>query len=150
MTDAGASPSQSTDPVQPPAFSQLSYSKQYDEIFSKPLNPKKVVPKPDRSAQAQEPGATKVFNSDVYGVPKRNFFFGREWNATDISFATVIAGMHLLALAAPFTFSWQMVGLFAGMYFISGCLGITLSYHRCAPLCEGARRVIWGSAGVLK
>ena len=48
----------------------------------------------------------------------------------DFLYIAFIGAMHLLALAAPFTFSWANLGLFAGMYFITGCLGITLTYHR--------------------
>ncbi|GFH06959.1 FA_desaturase domain-containing protein [Haematococcus lacustris] len=109
----------------------LSYSQQYDLLFqTKPLNIKQIVPKPDRQAQAAEPGSSKVLLSDVHAVPKRPSLFGREWNSTDMAYAAFIGGMHLLACAAPWTFSWPMVGLFFATYFISGCLGITLSYHR--------------------
>jgi hypothetical protein len=39
----------------------LSYNKQYDALYqTQPLNIKQMVPKPDRAAQAQEPGATQV------------------------------------------------------------------------------------------
>ncbi len=38
--------------------------------------------------------------------------------------------MHLGILLAPMTFSWQMVQLFFVSYFVTGCLGITLGYHR--------------------
>lgn len=38
--------------------------------------------------------------------------------------------VHLLAIGAFFTFSWGAVGVFAGMWFISTCLGITFGYHR--------------------
>lgn len=48
----------------------------------------------------------------------------------DLLYTAFIGGMHILALFAPFTFSWTNLALFAGMYFITGCLGITLTYHR--------------------
>ena len=38
--------------------------------------------------------------------------------------------MHLGCLLAPFTFTWSAFNCFLVMYFITGCLGITLSYHR--------------------
>ncbi|KXZ49956.1 hypothetical protein GPECTOR_18g114 [Gonium pectorale] len=111
-------------------WASMSYSEQYDEIMrNKPLNTKKVVPKPSKDAQSSIPGAGKVLLSDVRTVGKRKLF-GREWNTTDLYYTGFIGGMHLLALAAPFTFSWEMVGLFLGSYFVTGCLGITLSYHR--------------------
>lgn len=36
-----------------PEWANMSYDAQYDDIFSKPLNLKKVTPKPDPKAQAQ-------------------------------------------------------------------------------------------------
>lgn len=53
-----------------------------------------------------------------------------QWNSTDKAFLAFIGGMHLLACCAPFTYSPQMVALFLASYFVTGCLGITLSYHR--------------------
>lgn len=123
-------PSSSGDDVQPPSMSDLSYNKQYDQIFGEPLNLKRAVAKPVRRAQAEESGAKKVLLSDVYGLPRRKLFFGREWDKTDIAYGAFMLAMHGLALLAPVTFSWPMVGLFFGSYFITGCLGITLSYHR--------------------
>ncbi len=38
--------------------------------------------------------------------------------------------LHVAALAAPFTFSWQGLAVLAAMYFLTICLGITLCYHR--------------------
>ncbi len=108
----------------------LSYSQQYDILYkTQPLNIKAIVPKPNPEAQAQEPGATKVFLSDVYSVKKRPFFL-RKWNATDIAYTAFLGGVHILACFAPFTFSWPMFWLFVASYFVTGCLGITLSYHR--------------------
>lgn len=111
-------------------MSTLSYNKQYEQLFSEPLNLKRPVPKPVRDAQADEQGARKVLLSDVYGLPRRTLFFGRAWDTTDIAYGLFMLAMHSLALLAPFTFSWPMVGLFFGTYFITGCLGITLSFHR--------------------
>ncbi|KAF5828985.1 hypothetical protein DUNSADRAFT_16730 [Dunaliella salina] len=125
-----ATPSSSSRPVPQNVFKGLSYSQQYDTLYSAgPLNTKQVLPKPDPLKQQLEPGAKKVFLSDVHGVTKRDPI-KREWNVTDYTYAGFLGGMHLLALAAPFTFSWPMVFLFLGTYFVSGCLGITLSYHR--------------------
>ena len=68
--------------------------------------------------------------SDVYGLPKKNLFFNREYNTNDKIYVAFMVAMHGLCLLAPATFSWPMVGLFLATYFVSGCLGITLSYHR--------------------
>lgn len=111
------------------AWAEMSYNKQYDKLFSEPLDTKKPVPKPDKAAQALEPGSKKVLLSDVHAVTRRPLL-NRKWSTIDMAYAAFIGGMHVVAAFAPMTFSWNMVGLFFVMYFISGCLGITLSYHR--------------------
>jgi len=110
-------------------WAEMSYSNQYDKLFSQPLDTKKPVPKPAKDLQAAESGSKKVLLSDVHAVGKRPLF-NRKWSATDLAYASFIGGMHLLACLAPFTFSLPMLGLFLGSYFVSGCLGITLAYHR--------------------
>ena len=42
----------------------------------------------------------------------------------------VVCVIHLLALAAPFSFTWTGLAMFIVMYWITGALGITLCYHR--------------------
>lgn len=111
-------------------FKKMSYSKQYDEVFKFPLNPRQPLPKPSKEAQAVEPDGSKVLLSDVVATKKRSLFFGREYNSKDIAYVLVIGALHGLALCAPFTFSWPMVGLFLGLYLLTGLFGITLSYHR--------------------
>ena len=73
--------------------------------------------------------AHKVFLSDILASPKRNAFL-RKWIPTDITYVSFIGVMHLGCLLAPFTFTWGAFKCFLAMYFITGCLGITLSYHR--------------------
>jgi stearoyl-CoA desaturase (delta-9 desaturase) len=122
----------------PPAdeFAGLSYSAQYDKLFGRykaagaPLPIKAMIAKPDPAAQAEEPGAKKVLLSSVYATPKSNQWFGRSWNSTDLSYAAFMAALHGLCLLAPATFTWGNLALFLGTYFITGCLGITLSFHR--------------------
>jgi stearoyl-CoA desaturase (delta-9 desaturase) len=116
--------------VAPPNMAEMSYNEQYEEIFREPLNLKRPLPRPQRSAQADVQGAKKVFMSDVYALPKKNLFFNREYNVNDMIYVGFMVAMHGLALLAPATFSWPMVGLFFATYFVSGCLGITLSFHR--------------------
>ncbi|CAG9464313.1 unnamed protein product [Pedinophyceae sp. YPF-701] len=109
----------------------LSYTEQYDEIYSKPLEISKPVPKPDPEAQARQPGAKRIpFSKDVWAVPKTRAFFNRKWEPKDIGYAVFMLAVHVGCLFAPMTFSWNMVWLFAATYFITGCLGITLTYHR--------------------
>jgi hypothetical protein len=65
--------------VKPADIGSLSYSEQYDEIFSKPLVVNKPIAKPVPELQQLQPGAKKVFLSDVYGVLKRNRFINRPY-----------------------------------------------------------------------
>lgn len=117
--------------VDKPVFAGLSYTEQYDIMMKdQPLNARKTVPKPDKNKQASTAGAKQIPFSDVYVVPKRRMLFNREWDSKDLMYGGFIGAMHVLACWAPFTFSWNMVALFAGTYFITGCLGITLAYHR--------------------
>lgn len=120
-------------PAAPPAgqpdFGSLSYSRQYDVLFSQPLQVKKPVAKPSKDAQGEEPGSTRVLLSDVHAVGKKPLW-ARPWARTDVTYAVFMIAMHGLALLAPFTFSWSNVWLFAITYFVTGCLGITLSFHR--------------------
>jgi stearoyl-CoA desaturase (delta-9 desaturase) len=112
-------------------LNNLSYSRQYDELFKQqPLPIRQVVPKPSRAAQAAEPGGKPVLLSDVVATPKVPLFRNRAFNKQDKSYIGWMLFVHGLALLAPFTFSWANLGLFCVMYFITGCLGITLSYHR--------------------
>ena len=109
---------------------QLSYSQQYRQLFQGPLDTKKSLPKPSKEAQKLEPDGRQVPLSDVYATQKTNLFRNRSWAAVDKQYIGFMLFIHGLCLAAPFTFSWPMVGLFFVSYFITGCLGITLSYHR--------------------
>ncbi|KAL4442947.1 hypothetical protein ABPG77_008438 [Micractinium sp. CCAP 211/92] len=113
-----------------PEWAGMSYDAQYDDIFSKPLNLRKATPKPDPDAQGTVPGAKRIPFSDVYAKPRSKLFFGREYTAKDKMYLGYMALVHAGALLAPFYFSWGNLAMFMGMYFITGCLGITLSYHR--------------------
>lgn len=113
------------------SFGDLSYSQQYDRLFTTmPLDVKKPVPKPSPIAQQEEPHTKQVLLSSVAAVHKRNRFLHRTWEKTDFIYIGFMTLMHGLCLLAPATFSWPMVGLFFASYFVTGCLGITLSFHR--------------------
>ena len=71
-----------------------------------------------------------VLLSDVAATKKRHRFTQRTWNGTDVAYIAFMVAMHGLCLLAPATFSWHMVALFAASYLVTGCLGITLSFHR--------------------
>jgi stearoyl-CoA desaturase (delta-9 desaturase) len=95
-----------------------------------PLPIKQPIAKPSPEAQAEVPGASKVLLSSVYATPKVNLWLNRTWNSTDFQYAAFMVFLHGLALLAPMTFTWGNLALFFGTYFITGCLGITLSFHR--------------------
>jgi len=48
----------------------------------------------------------------------------------DYPIITWMVLIHLAALPALWSFSWGHLGLTVFMYFITGCLGITMTYHR--------------------
>ncbi len=130
VTTSADSNEPSTD-VEEANISQISYSQQYDQVFQQsPLPIKQPLPKPDKDAQGVEPGSSKLLLSDVYAVKKKPLFFNRTFNGVDYTYIATMVLMHGLALLAPFTFSWNNLALFCVSYFITGCLGITLSFHR--------------------
>lgn len=120
----------SSSPTQPDSLNGLSYADQYDKIFSQKLDARKVVPKPNRTAQQFYDGTHRVaFTNNIYAKEKSTEVT-RPKNVTDMVYIGFIALMHVLCLALPATFSWANVALFGATYFVTGCLGITLSYHR--------------------
>ncbi|CAN1175514.1 Palmitoyl-monogalactosyldiacylglycerol delta-7 desaturase, chloroplastic [Linum perenne] len=54
----------------------------------------------------------------------------RKLTPWDISAISTIGATHLLALYAPFCFSWSLFFMAYVIMFITGCWGICLSYHR--------------------
>eukprot|EP00245_Coleochaete_scutata_P005279 TRINITY_DN18721_c0_g1_i1.p1 TRINITY_DN18721_c0_g1~~TRINITY_DN18721_c0_g1_i1.p1 ORF type:complete len:412 (+),score=34.49 TRINITY_DN18721_c0_g1_i1:113-1348(+) len=71
-----------------------------------------------------------IWLSDVVPTKQRPYFLGRTWNKKDITYGSYMLAVHGLCLFAPATFSWNAFALFAGLYIITGMLGITLSFHR--------------------
>jgi stearoyl-CoA desaturase (delta-9 desaturase) len=109
--------------------SGISYRAQFDDLFSKPLEPHKPVPKPSMTAQARDSKAVKVPFSNVYGTLMKPTFRKRKWTKTDIKRAVFFSTMHIVGAFAPFYFSWKMLIPQFLMYVASG-MGITYSYHR--------------------
>jgi stearoyl-CoA desaturase (Delta-9 desaturase) len=88
------------------------------------------VPKPNRAAQQFYDGARRVaFTENIYAKEKSTEV-PRHKNVTDKIYIGFIALMHVLCLALPLTFSMRNLALFGVTYFVTGCLGITLSFHR--------------------
>lgn len=48
----------------------------------------------------------------------------------NLSMFSLYLFLHIMALSAFWTFSWQGLLVFIAMYFLTICLGITLCYHR--------------------
>ncbi len=70
----------------------------------------------------------------------QTFAHGIDWSA-----AAWIGIVHLGALAAPFTFTWQGLVAMLVLYFLTGCIGICMGYHRLLSHCsfETYRPVRW-------
>ncbi|KAK8584749.1 hypothetical protein V6N13_138698 [Hibiscus sabdariffa] len=81
--------------------------------------------------EADQEGKTQdtIWFSDVVVRNRRDVFWRRNWNGDDITNAGVVLSMHLLALCAPFYFTWHAFWVAFGLSLVSG-LGITLGYHR--------------------
>lgn len=108
----------------------LSYAEQFDAVYKNGFDAKKVLPKPNRTAQRFYEGTKPVaFTQNIFAKEKTTETV-RPKNTTDWVYIGFMVAMHVLCLAAPFTFSWGNLGLFAATYFLTGCLGITLSFHR--------------------
>ena len=82
------------------------------------------------AVEAESIPSSTIWMSDVVVKRKRNYFKNREWTAKDLTYAGFMTFMHGLCLFAPATFSWNAVGVFLGLYVVTGMLGITLSFHR--------------------
>ena len=61
--------------------------------------------------------------------PKRPFL-NRKWTTLDRRNAAGILFLHVLGLFAPFHYNWPAFWVAFTLYFTTGVLGITLSYHR--------------------
>ncbi|CAO2827179.1 unnamed protein product [Amaranthus hypochondriacus] len=66
----------------------------------------------------------------VVNNPKHVFSFRRKWNCLDRGNVILIAGLHVMALFAPFAFDWGALWATIILDLVTGLLGITVSYHR--------------------
>ncbi|KAJ6980371.1 hypothetical protein NC653_028245 [Populus alba x Populus x berolinensis] len=82
-------------------------------------------------SEADEPrNLGKIFLSDVVVRRRRQVFWGRKWNSSDIANAVIVLSSHFLSLFAPFYFTWPAFWVAIGIGSVTGLLGITLSFHR--------------------
>ncbi|KAH7280055.1 hypothetical protein KP509_37G050600 [Ceratopteris richardii] len=77
---------------------------------------------------AREGGS--IWRSDVIPVWKRPYFLNRDWTGLDKGIALYMLLTHAACLIAPFYFTWAAFNVFLSLYFVTGLLGITLSFHR--------------------
>ncbi|KAJ0586647.1 putative fatty acid desaturase domain, acyl-CoA desaturase [Helianthus annuus] len=73
---------------------------------------------------------SKILFSDVLVTKKRNLFMGRKWRTHDIRMVLWFLFIHLLALLAPFTFTWGAFWAATFTYTLFGSCGLSVSYHR--------------------
>ncbi|XP_057969642.1 palmitoyl-monogalactosyldiacylglycerol delta-7 desaturase, chloroplastic-like [Malania oleifera] len=80
---------------------------------------------------SKETGDKRILLSDVVVTRPTNVYSAeRAWTSLDLGTAAAVAGIHGLALFAPFTFNWDAFWVAVDLYVVTGLLGITLSYHR--------------------
>ncbi|CAI9284417.1 unnamed protein product [Lactuca saligna] len=96
--------------------------------FTKYKNMTNSTPSDFRSENQSD--QRKIPFSEVVITRTRNHFFGRKWKTADIQVASWFIFVHLLALFAPFAFTWEAFWIASVGCLLTGMLGITLSYHR--------------------
>ncbi len=94
----------------------LSYSEQYDRLFSQPIDAKKPVPKPSKDAQQQEDHSKKVLLSDVHSTQKTRLFTKRSWEPTDLAYAGSDVVIFLHAYSSDISTLIMHAGLAVGNF----------------------------------
>ncbi|PWA45023.1 fatty acid desaturase, type 1, core [Artemisia annua] len=79
---------------------------------------------------AHESQYGKIPLSDLMVMRKCNLIMGRKWRTLDVKMAVGMLAIHVLALFAPFTFTWGAFWAAFWSYALCGICGVTLSYHR--------------------
>ncbi|KAF6162537.1 hypothetical protein GIB67_003083 [Kingdonia uniflora] len=77
-----------------------------------------------------EKSSRKILFSNVVVERRRSIFGYRKWTYMDVRHAIIILLIHVLCLFAPFTFNLGAFGVAVVLSFVTGLLGMTLSYHR--------------------
>ncbi|GMI82036.1 hypothetical protein HRI_001872900 [Hibiscus trionum] len=83
----------------------------------------------EKEADQEEKSQGRIWFSNVVVQNRRQAFWKRNWTALDITPAGVILSMHLLALCAPFNFTWPAFWVAAGLYLRDPIDWV--STHRC-------------------
>lgn len=112
-----------------PTHAPLSPPAQGYSLWSRVRPPSLASSAPAEDWHGMSP-VKKVLFSDVLYSPKRGAVTNRTWSATDLGYVAFMLLIHAGCLLAPMTFSWSALACFAVMYFVTGCIGITFSFHR--------------------
>ena len=82
----------------------------------------------DRSIESPEADESSI--PGLLSVEPRRDGIPDSWTNLDWPVVIWIVGVHLMALAAPFYFSWSGLAICLVAYWITGSLGVCLGYHR--------------------
>ncbi|KAD6118740.1 hypothetical protein R6Q59_024928 [Mikania micrantha] len=82
------------------------------------------------SEDVNDSKCSKILLSDVTITGNRNLFMGRAWRTLDVKMGLFMIAIHLLALFAPFTFTWGAFRAALITHLLGGIFGICISYHR--------------------
>ena len=77
-----------------------------------------------------EPVSSEIPRETEISPSKINVTRSNPRGRVDFPIAGFIIGVHILALAAFFTFSWPAVALCLVLHWVTGGVGVTLGYHR--------------------
>ncbi|KAL2897426.1 Palmitoyl-monogalactosyldiacylglycerol delta-7 desaturase chloroplastic [Bienertia sinuspersici] len=72
----------------------------------------------------------RIWGSNIIVRKPRNVLVEREWDSLAIGTLSAVVIVHVLALFAPFAFSWSAFWVAVMLYLVTALLGICLSYHR--------------------
>jgi len=90
--------------------------------------PQTGVPVPKQNKNTQESNASAseaTLIKEAANSVNSHFASGVDWPTAGWIFC-----IHVGALAAPWTFTWTGLGIMLGLYWLTGCIGICLGYHR--------------------
>jgi len=91
-----------------------------------------VITRPSERTRARKGVATPARRPKLSREDRELSLLENRWKkGLDWPVVLWIGSLHAGALAAPFFFTWQGALVGIALAFITGCLGVTLGYHRC-------------------
>jgi fatty-acid desaturase len=111
------------------AASRKGASKAWTKLLGiKTVNPEAIDP--ETIFSTSYPSFSPPFSSIVV-QQKRSYWFNRDFTATDIGYLSFFIGMHAAAfILGPLTYNLDALYVAMGGYLITGCLGVSMSFHR--------------------